>query len=212
MLRKNKMDPTRINNYNKFLITLDKSEVIKPEVINEDPINDPVSIGKTEQLKSALEKIIDKITKNYDDSGHKSSNFNGQTTNDVLNMDMDIDDPNEYKESINVKKERNRINRMIFQRSSKKDPYIDSAVKVKSNDKPISPIKIRETINIEAEINSIDDIIQLTEKYKLDPEIKYNINMKALHNIKEPLQELNNMIGMTELKNNIVDQILYFVK
>ena len=27
MLRKNKMDPTRINNYNKFLITLDKSPV-----------------------------------------------------------------------------------------------------------------------------------------------------------------------------------------
>ena len=213
MLRKNKMDPSRINNYNKFLITLDKSEVIKPEVINEDLTNeDPISIGKTEQLKSALKKIIEKITKSYDDSGHKSSNFTGQTTNDVLNMDMDIDDPNEYKESINGKKERNRINRMIFQRSSKKDPYIDSAVKVKVKDKPISPIKIRETINIEAEINSIDDIIQLTEKYKLDPEIKYNINMKALHNIKEPLQELNNMIGMTELKNNIVDQILYFVQ
>jgi SpoVK/Ycf46/Vps4 family AAA+-type ATPase len=208
MLRKNKMDPSRINNYNKFLITLDKSEVIKPEVINEDP----VSIGKTEQLKSALEKIIEKITKSYDNSGHNSSNFTGQTTNDILNMDMDIDDPNEYKESINGKKERNRINRLIFQRSSKKDPYIDSGVKVKVNDKDIMPIKIRETINIEAEINSIDDIIQLTEKYKLDPEIRYNINMKALHNIKEPLQELNNMIGMTELKNNIVDQILYFVQ
>jgi SpoVK/Ycf46/Vps4 family AAA+-type ATPase len=208
MLRKNKMDPSRINNYNKFLITLDKSEIIKHEVINEDPL----SIGKTEQLKSALEKIIDKITKNYDENGHNSSNFNGQTTNDVLNMDMDIDDPNEYKESINEKKERNRINRIIFQRSSKKDPYIDSEVKVKLNDKPISSIKIKEIINIEAEINSIDDIIQLTEKYKLDPEIKYNINMKALHNIKEPLQELNNMIGMTNLKNNIVDQILYFVQ
>ena len=214
MLRKNKMDPLRINNYNKFLITLDKTEIIKPEVINENPINDPISIGKTEQLKTALEKIIEKITKNYDDNCHNSSNFTGQTTNDILNMDMDIDDPNEYKESINAKKEKNRINRMIFQRSSKKDPYIDSAVKVKVNDKDknILPIKIRETINIEAEINSIDDIIQLTEKYKLDPEIKYNINMKALHNIKEPLQELNNMIGMTELKNNIVDQILYFVQ
>ena len=213
MLRKNKMDPSRINNYNKFLITLDKSEVIKPEVINEDLTNeDPISIGKTEQLKSALEKIIDKINNNCDENGHNSSNFNGQTTNDVLSMDMDIDDPNEYKESINGKKERNRINRMIFQRSSKKDPYIDSEVKVKVNNKPISPIKIRETINIEAEINSIDDIIQLTEKYKLDPEINYNINMKALHNIKEPLQELNNMIGMTNLKNNIVDQILYFVQ
>jgi uncharacterized phage-like protein YoqJ len=60
MLRKNKMDPSRINNYNKFLITLDKSlnEVIKPEVINEDPTNDPSRINnynkflilKTDQL------------------------------------------------------------------------------------------------------------------------------------------------------------------
>ena len=214
MLRKNKMDPLRINNYNKFLITLDKTEVINTEKIesNKEDEDSPTSIGKTEQIKSILEKILEKINNNYNENRHNSSNFTGQTTNDILSMDMDIDDPNEYKESINGKKERNRINRIIFQRSSKKDPYIDSAVKVKVNDKDILPIKIRETINIEAEINSIDDIIQLIEKYKLDPEIKYNINMKALHNIKEPLQELNNMIGMTELKNNIVDQILYFVQ
>ena len=36
--------------------------------------------------------------------------------------------------------------------------------------------------------------------------------MKALHNIKEPLQELENMIGMLDLKTNIVDQILYFIQ
>lgn len=36
--------------------------------------------------------------------------------------------------------------------------------------------------------------------------------MKALHDIKEPLEELNNMIGMKGLKNNIVDQILYFIQ
>ena len=36
--------------------------------------------------------------------------------------------------------------------------------------------------------------------------------MKALHNIKEPLEELNNMIGIKDLKNSIVDQILYFIQ
>ena len=36
--------------------------------------------------------------------------------------------------------------------------------------------------------------------------------MQTLHNIKEPLIELNSMIGMKELKNNITDQILYFVQ
>jgi SpoVK/Ycf46/Vps4 family AAA+-type ATPase len=36
--------------------------------------------------------------------------------------------------------------------------------------------------------------------------------MQILHNIKEPLIELNNMIGMNDLKNNITDQILYFLQ
>jgi SpoVK/Ycf46/Vps4 family AAA+-type ATPase len=72
--------------------------------------------------------------------------------------------------------------------------------------------EIKETIYIETEINNIQDILELTEKYKLDPTIQYNINMKVLHAIKEPLIELNNMIGMKSLKHNIVDQILYFVQ
>ena len=36
--------------------------------------------------------------------------------------------------------------------------------------------------------------------------------MNSVHNIREPLIELNNMIGMNELKNSIVDQILYFIQ
>jgi hypothetical protein len=53
------------------------------------------------------------------------------------------------------------------------------------------------------EINNIGDILKVIDTYKIDPSIKYNINMKALHDIKEPLIELNNMIGMKTLKNNI---------
>ncbi len=215
--RKNKMkmDPSRINNYNKFLITLDKSEVIKPEVIKseEKPIEkETASIGKTEQVNSKINAIIDKLVEEYKKKGLDSSNFTGQTKNDISSMDMEIDDPNEYKESVNEKNGKEKIVSKLFKCYTKKrDPYIDSDVKVKGEIKE-SSIKIKETIEIEAEINNIDDIIKLTEKYKLDPEIKYNINMKALHNIKEPLQELNNMIGMSELKANIVDQILYFAQ
>jgi len=36
--------------------------------------------------------------------------------------------------------------------------------------------------------------------------------MKSIHNIKEPLFELDNMIGMNNLKDSIVDQIIYFVQ
>jgi SpoVK/Ycf46/Vps4 family AAA+-type ATPase len=209
---KMKMDPMRIHNYNKFLITLDKSEPLNKEekqepTKNEENTNLNTSVGKITMAEFKINAIIDKIIKKYDENNHDSSNFTGQNAN----VNMDIDDPNEYKESINEKERPKEIivSKLFKPCARRIDPYIDCAVKVK--DKPIT-VKIKEIVNIEAEINNIDDIINLTEKYKLDPEIQYNINMKALHNIKEPLKELNSMIGMTDLKNNIVDQILYFAQ
>jgi SpoVK/Ycf46/Vps4 family AAA+-type ATPase len=71
---------------------------------------------------------------------------------------------------------------------------------------------IKERIIIDEEINSLRDLIQLTEKYKLLDDVEYNINMEAIHKIKDPLEELDRMIGMTTLKDNIVDQILYFIQ
>jgi SpoVK/Ycf46/Vps4 family AAA+-type ATPase len=67
-------------------------------------------------------------------------------------------------------------------------------------------------VNIVVEVNSIRHLLELIEKYEINPKFKYNINMEALHKIKEPLTELNNMIGMKELKTNIVEQIIYFIQ
>ena len=67
-------------------------------------------------------------------------------------------------------------------------------------------------VDINVEITNISDLIKLIETYKLDNNIRYNIDMKSLHSIKEPLIELNNMIGMKQLKSNIVYQILYFIQ
>lgn len=65
---------------------------------------------------------------------------------------------------------------------------------------------------IDVEINNISDLLDLINKYKVDSNINYNINMTSLHKIKEPLIELNNMIGMKDLKTNIVEQIIYFIQ
>ena len=206
--RKKYMDPTRINNYNKLLTTIDKNTTfpipnfpifnLESEKKDESTIN--TIIDKLKLDKIDLDKIVDNISNNYI-SNYNSSSFTGQTKKDIFMTQSNIEDPNEYKELLS--------NNDICCLSHKKYVYKD-----KSEREPqIEPnIKIKETINIEEEINNIGDIIKLTEKYKLDPEIKYNINMKALHDIKEPLEELNNMIGMAGLKSNIVDQILYFVQ
>jgi len=67
-------------------------------------------------------------------------------------------------------------------------------------------------ITIDVKINSITDLLNLIETYKIEPHLQYNINMEALHKIKHPLIELNNMVGMKELKTNIVEQIIYFIQ
>tara|TARA_B000000475_G_C15999879_1_gene448488 strand:- start:213 stop:1823 length:1611 start_codon:yes stop_codon:yes gene_type:complete len=78
---------------------------------------------------------------------------------------------------------------------------------------PEKPIEIEKTkVNIEVEIESLEDLLKLISDYPLKYDVEYNINMKAIHDIKEPLTDLKNMIGMNKLKNNIVDQILYFVQ
>ena len=71
---------------------------------------------------------------------------------------------------------------------------------------------IHNKISIEKKINNINDLIQLTVDYPNDPHTEYNINMELLHNIKEPLLQLNHMIGMKQVKENIVDQILYYMQ
>ena len=60
--------------------------------------------------------------------------------------------------------------------------------KEKNNNKkkkgiPKSPIIVRKKVEINATINNIKDLIELTEKYPLNEEIEYNINMSSLHKI-----------------------------
>ena len=67
-------------------------------------------------------------------------------------------------------------------------------------------------VNINVEINSISDLIKLCNDYKLAENVEYNIDMKSLHKINDDLVELNNMIGMKTLKENIVDQLLFYLQ
>ena len=65
---------------------------------------------------------------------------------------------------------------------------------------------------IDKEINSITDLIYLINTYPILPTVEYNINMEILHKIKIPLEKLNNMIGIHKIKENIIDQILFYMQ
>jgi SpoVK/Ycf46/Vps4 family AAA+-type ATPase len=73
------------------------------------------------------------------------------------------------------------------------------------------PFKI-DKLNIDVEVKNIGDLIKMCNNYKLAENVEYNIDMKSLHKIKLDLIELDNMIGMKLLKENIVDQILYYLQ
>jgi hypothetical protein len=76
----------------------------------------------------------------------------------------------------------------------------------------ISTYIMKEKINIDVEISTLNDLIQIIETYPVVDNIEYNFNLNNLHKIKNELQQLNEMIGMNDLKNNILDQLIYYIQ
>lgn len=204
------LNPYKIDNYNKFLITLDKNSLdTKPEENENENEKDIDFLNKTiasadtllEQINKSIEETKEQIRKNNELFNKELDTpfFSGQNKFDLLLDSIELNDPNLYEE-------------FFFQDKGKdKDKKKIKRVPTPKNELEITP-QIKTKVQIDKEINSIDDLLFLIENYKLDPSVEYNINMKALHNIKEPLEDLKNMVGMKSLKTNIVDQILYFVQ
>lgn len=215
---RNRLDPMRISNYNKFISTLDNTNN-KNNTNNTNTKNNTLkteskldeikrTLATEENIKNEIEKIIEKINNNFTLNDISCPNFSGQTQNDIQLSNMETNDPNKYidflNKGLNIKIYKFIPNPSPVPISKKEEPLVPKKEEI--------PVPIRETIDISVEINNISDILTLIDTYKNDPAIKYNIDMNALHNIKEPLEELHHMIGMKDLKNNIVDQILYFVQ
>ena len=70
----------------------------------------------------------------------------------------------------------------------------------------------QEKVFIDVEINNLSDLLQLIKNNPIIDNVEYNIDMKTLHKIYPSLSDLNNMIGMNTLKENIVDQIIYYIQ
>jgi ATP-dependent 26S proteasome regulatory subunit len=209
--------PTQVNNYNKFLKSLD----------DEQKTND--LLGK--ELVEFLNKPIENDEKNYS----QNENILEKKTNVKLAEEAREREREREREKEKEKQMQNILNLLseafksydttcftgsrLCDNKTISDPNkFDSETKiVKLPENLIKKKTIKsvydgpkEKKDIFVEINSISDLLKLVDDYKLDEKIEYNINLELMHNIKDPLIELNNMIGMRELKENIVDQILYF--
>jgi hypothetical protein len=75
------------------------------------------------------------------------------------------------------------------------------------------PLEIIKThVHIDVKITTLTDLIDIINKYECKPEIEYNIDVKLLHNIKGELHQMNNMIGMENMKKAVLDQLIYFMQ
>lgn len=227
MYKYNTHTPSKINNYNQFLKNLDKyqnnyfnfcDEQKNKEVDSNasDSNNNETNTNKI--LKNTIDTIIQKWNNQYGKLNNQ--NFHGLGKNDNINYVSQIKNPNDYTDNDDVtyfyylfgpspspiSKNENNSNENININNDNDDLL---CMKKYNSQKQTIEMKY---VNIDVQIENINDLIKLIDNHKLDRTIKYNINMKALHNIKEPLIELNNMIGMQQLKNSIVDQILYFLQ
>ncbi len=65
---------------------------------------------------------------------------------------------------------------------------------------------------ISKKINNIKDLIELGKLYDPSKKVNYNIDLYTLSKLVEPLEKLNSMIGLNNVKENIVGQIIYHLQ
>lgn len=194
------LDPGRVVRYNQFLKSLDQTNDFKPiNPANKNDQSKETQYTKDELLDDIIQITIEQLLQSFEDK-YKTPFFTGEMPADERT------DPNRYVDSPATIRRVGILPKVSKNAHKEKDKDKDPQEKTQES------VPIRETVHIQTIINNIDDLLSLTDQYPDDPAIQYNINIHGLHQIREPLVQLNNMIGMKTLKNNIIDQILYFVQ
>jgi SpoVK/Ycf46/Vps4 family AAA+-type ATPase len=76
--------------------------------------------------------------------------------------------------------------------------------------KPIIKQKIRLVVEIDNLLDLIDFSKRIDVDYLISPEIEYNIDLQMLKNLLPEMINLNNMIGQSNIKNQVANLILYY--
>ena len=153
--------------------------------------------------------------KAMDENKKTTELYTNTDTNTNTNIDELLIQINNYDTMHHLEISKWRIKELVMETTTNPDLYDDFPVKQSDNNKNKnkkgSKVK-KEKVDITQEVNSIPDLLHIIHTYPIDASKEYNIDMIALHNIKEPLQKLNEMIGMKSIKENIVCQLLFYIQ
>ena len=175
--------------------------------------------------KSLLKNDYDIILKEIDNNFNKINNINNISNNTIC----EIHDKILLKKNINKKDENNSIDNInsVLKYGNVGNILLDTKLnnikemileynyikkyKDELKNDNINTKKLLK-INIKCKINSIQDLLDVIDNNEFRPQVEYNINLEALHKIKDDLNNLNNLIGLKKIKESILDQLLYFLQ
>ena len=136
-----------------------------------------------------MKRLKNQLDKNY--SNNTSGNITPPSKNDKKNMKLYIKKIDNKFSTIN------------------NDPIIN---KVINNLHEQNLFIDKEKFKINKEIKNLQDLIDLINDNPIIQNVHYNFDLKKLHFIKNELELLNNMIGLNDIKTNILNQILFYIQ
>lgn len=138
---------------------------------------------------------------------HTNTFFHSQITGDAYNNNIHYDNRAMYQpQPPNIEQ---KIN--IYDEAHPHSYYSKDNI---WNPPPLEKkeIKKNKNITIERTIHSLQDLLDIVLEFPYDADTEYNIDLKSLHNIKDELKEINEMVGLATLKESLLDQLLYFIQ
>jgi len=189
--RSNKNKYTEINSHDKFLLIPQNNKYIN--IYHNHPIGQSLDTNKDlTKTRIVVRKPMNMKENDVNKSGQTEDQFINQLFGSIFsgiggNNNVDILKTNDIVNQ-NVKK----INEEIV----------------------VTNIDREKLLFIEEKPESLDDLLELCKiietKYNIND--YYNFDLKKLKNLQKPLLDLKKMVGLTEVKNKIVDIILYYVQ
>jgi hypothetical protein len=226
LLRTSELEKSMLEEENKQLL---REKTILEETIRESRMNKPKVI---KILKRPYRDVRDESptrTSKLPNEMKQENNDLSKPKTKVINIDFDFSKLNGYGSSSDSSGSNIFGNQFGSNNEHKQLEDIFSVLlglpslsKEKEEEKKSSnKLKVRnydinsEYIEIDKNVKTLDDLIELVKLYDVTkPELmdKYTVDLKKLNDMKDSLNELKNMIGMNNVKNSIVRQILYFLQ
>lgn len=198
-----------------IIMNLNRSSTTPKVVTHDSDKKTTTTLKKPQSVDLSYNKYSTTITPYT--SNYKRPTYLSKYNVDTINSNI-LNRYNKYFDSNSYTNPRNSYNFDKNKSSSFFEPFYKQRLQSVYNTplpkhvRPSPPIVEKKKVNISVSIDGLADLLKLIDDYPMQYDIEYNINMRAIHNIKEPLEDLNTMIGMNKLKDSIVDQIIYFVQ